>query len=69
MKSLGVSSAEWNVSRVAAPPSEGITNTSSFPNRSLANAIVFPSRLHTGVCSYAECTLSGIARPPSAGTM
>src|SRR5438045_687033 len=68
VKLVGVSSAEWSVSRFAWPPSAGITYTSRLPLRSEANAIFEPSGDHTGLVLYESPSVSGIAAPPVAGT-
>src|SRR5690606_39487816 len=54
VKSVGTSLALWKVRRVAAPPVDGMMNTSLLPWRSLLKAIQRPSRDHTGSLSYAS---------------
>jgi hypothetical protein len=60
----GYSSAEWNVSRRGSPPDTGMTNTSKLPKRSLANAMLRPSRLQAGMKSCAGCVVNRTAVPP-----
>src|SRR5262245_46741147 len=69
VKEAGRSPAEWNVSRVAAPPFAGTVKTSKLPKRSEANAIVFPSGDHTGERSHASWIVSWRASPPWDGAI
>ncbi|MBP1635609.1 MAG: hypothetical protein H6Q10_2183 [Acidobacteria bacterium] len=66
-KAYGNSSAEWKVRRLASPPSAGIAKMSKLPWRLLANAMLPPSWLHTGMKSCASWMVSGTAVPPAAG--
>jgi len=58
VKLVGRSFDECRVRRVAAPPVAGITNTSKLPYRSDAKAILEESGDHTGMKSWAACTVS-----------
>jgi hypothetical protein len=69
VKHAGRSPDEWNVRRVAGPPFAGTVNTSKFPKRSEANAIVLPSGDQTGARSHASWIVSWRASPPEDGAI